>query len=45
MGTSLPGVFGAGDINDKQIRQITTAMADGTIAALSAEAYIRARRT
>jgi len=41
MSTNIPGVFGAGDINDKIFRQITTAVADGTIAALSAERYIR----
>lgn len=41
MGTDIPGVFGAGDINAKAVRQITTAVADGTIAALSAEKYIR----
>jgi len=41
METSLPGIFGAGDINEKTFRQITTAMGDATIAALSAERYIR----
>lgn len=41
MGTGIPGVFSAGDINDKAWRQITTAMSDGTVAALSAERYIR----
>ncbi len=41
MTTSIPGVFSAGDINDKAYRQITTAMSDGTIAALAAERYIR----
>lgn len=41
MSTNLPGVFGAGDINHKPFRQITTAMADGTVAALAAEHYIR----
>ncbi|MFV0423719.1 NAD(P)/FAD-dependent oxidoreductase [Oleidesulfovibrio sp.] len=41
MATNVPGVFSAGDINDKHYRQITTAMADGTIAALAAERYIR----
>lgn len=41
MSTNLPGVFGAGDINHKTFRQITTAMADGTIAALAAERYLR----
>jgi thioredoxin reductase (NADPH) len=41
MSTSIPGVFSAGDINEKPFRQITTAVADGTIAALAAERYIR----
>lgn len=41
MSTNLPGVFGAGDINHKAFRQITTAIADGTIAALAAERYLR----
>lgn len=41
MSTSLAGVFSAGDINQKLYRQITTAVADGTIAALAAERYIR----
>ena len=43
MKTNLPGVFSAGDVNDKPFRQIVTAVADGAIAALSAEKYIRAR--
>jgi thioredoxin reductase (NADPH) len=42
MATSLPGVYAAGDIIDKQFRQITTAVADGTIAALAAEHFLRA---
>ncbi len=41
MGTSIPGLFAAGDIRAKRFRQITTAVADGTIAALSAQAYLR----
>lgn len=41
METSLPGVFAAGDIVKKKFYQITTAMNDGTIAALSAAEYIR----
>ena len=41
METNLPGIYGAGDINEKTFRQITTAMGDATIAALSAERYIR----
>ena len=44
MNTSLPGVFGAGDINEKSYRQITTAVADGTIAALSAQRYVREQK-
>ena len=38
--TKTPGVFVAGDCRSKQIRQITTAAADGTIAALAACNYI-----
>lgn len=41
MSTCLPGVFAAGDIVQKKYWQITTAMNDGTIAALSAAEYIR----
>ncbi len=41
MRTNLPGVFSAGDINAKTYRQLTTAAADGTIAALSADRYLR----
>lgn len=39
--TELPGVFAAGDVREKEIRQLTTAAADGTTAALLAERYIR----
>ncbi len=38
--TSIPGVFAAGDARQKRYRQITTAVADGTIAALSAIEYV-----
>ncbi|MBI9091832.1 MAG: FAD-dependent oxidoreductase [Desulfobacterium sp.] len=41
MTTSLAGVFAAGDIVQKKFWQITTAMNDGTIAALNAAEYIR----
>ena len=44
METNLAGVYAAGDARQKKYRQITTAMSDGTIAALSAEAYIRRQR-
>ena len=40
MATSMPGVFGAGDVNDKWLRQVVTAAGDGAIAAVAAERYI-----
>ncbi|MGQ1891488.1 NAD(P)/FAD-dependent oxidoreductase [Thermophagus sp. OGC60D27] len=41
MKTSVAGVFAAGDCINKRFRQITTATAEGTIAALSASEYLR----
>jgi len=41
METSIPGVFAAGDCIAKRYRQVTTAVGEGTIAALSAAEYIR----
>lgn len=41
MRTSIPGVFAAGDCNAKRFRQVTTAVADGTIASLSAAEFLR----
>ncbi len=41
MKTSLPGVFAAGDCIAKRYRQVTTAVADGTIASLSVAEFIR----
>lgn len=38
--TNTPGIFVAGDCRSKQIRQITTACADGSVAALAACRYI-----
>ncbi len=40
MHTSLPGVFAAGDIRVKSLRQVVTACADGAIAAMQAEKYL-----
>jgi thioredoxin reductase (NADPH) len=38
--TSAAGVFVAGDVRQKELRQITTAVSDGTVAAFMAEKYI-----
>ncbi|MDY0390331.1 NAD(P)/FAD-dependent oxidoreductase [Desulfobulbus oligotrophicus] len=40
MRTSVPGIFGAGDITVKHLRQIVTACSDGAVAANSAAAYV-----
>jgi len=42
METSVPGVFAAGDIRAQQVRQITNAVGDATIAAVMAEKYLEA---
>ena len=43
MRTSVPGVFAAGDARVKSLRQVVTAVADGAIAAVSAEKYLDER--
>ncbi|MDW7668647.1 MAG: thioredoxin-disulfide reductase [Bacillota bacterium] len=40
MRTSIPGVFAAGDVRVKNLRQVVTATADGAIAAVHAEKYL-----
>jgi thioredoxin reductase (NADPH) len=40
MRTNIPGVFAAGDVRRKSLRQVITAAADGAIAATNAEHYI-----
>jgi thioredoxin reductase (NADPH) len=40
MATKTPGLFVAGDLRQKPLRQIVTAAADGAIAATSASAYL-----
>ncbi len=42
--TNLEGVFAAGDSIQKKYRQVTTAVADGTIAALSAVEYLNQKK-
>lgn len=41
MATSVPGIFGAGDITAKHLRQIATSVSDGAIAANSASTYVK----
>lgn len=40
MRTNIPGVFAAGDVRQKALRQVVTAASDGAQAATSAEAYL-----
>lgn len=40
METKIPGIFAAGDVRDKMLRQIVTATGDGSIAAQAAQHYI-----
>ncbi len=38
--TAIPGVFAAGDVRKKTLRQVVTAVSDGAQASLSAEEYL-----
>lgn len=40
METNMPGVFAAGDVTDKFLRQVVTATGDGAVAAMAADKYI-----
>lgn len=40
MATNIPGIFAAGDLRPKVLRQVVTATADGAIAATAVEKYI-----
>lgn len=40
MQTSIPGIFAAGDVRAKKLRQVVTATGDGSIAAQFAQKYI-----
>ena len=39
MMTNIPGIFAAGDVRDKKIRQVSTAVGDGTIAGIMASQF------
>lgn len=45
METNIPGVYAAGDVISKKIRQITGAVNDGTIAAVNCEKYIESLKS
>ena len=38
--TSVPGIFAAGDVRTKGLRQVVTAVSDGANAAVSAQKYL-----
>ncbi len=40
METGVPGVFAAGDVREKELKQVATAVGDGAIAGVGAEKYI-----
>ena len=40
METNMPGVFAAGDVRDKFLKQVATAVGDGAIAGYAAEKYL-----
>ncbi|MER2155380.1 MAG: thioredoxin-disulfide reductase [Solibacillus sp.] len=40
METAVPGIYAAGDVREKMLRQIVTATGDGSIAAQSAQHYV-----
>lgn len=42
METNIPGIFAAGDVREKTLRQVVTATNDGSIAAQNAQHYIEA---
>ena len=45
MSTSIPGIYGIGDVIEKELRQIVTAAADGSIAAVAVSRYIESLKT
>lgn len=45
METNVPGVFAAGDVREKFLKQVSTAVGDGAIAGYAAEKYIAESET
>ncbi|HML36382.1 MAG TPA: FAD-dependent oxidoreductase [Bacillota bacterium] len=45
METNIPGVFAAGDVRDKFLKQVATAVGDGAVAGYGAEKYIAESET
>ncbi|WP_459997286.1 thioredoxin-disulfide reductase [Paradesulfitobacterium aromaticivorans] len=45
MRTDIPGVFVAGDVRSKTVRQVATAVGDGAVAAVNAERYLAGHKT
>lgn len=44
MRTNIEGVFAAGDVRSKTVRQVATAVGDGAVAAVNAERYLAAHK-
>lgn len=44
MGTNIKGVFVAGDVRSKTVRQVATAVGDGAVAAVNVERYLAGRK-
>jgi thioredoxin reductase (NADPH) len=40
MAISIPGIFAAGDTRPRLLRQISTAVGDGSLASFAAEKYL-----
>ena len=45
MATSVPGVFGIGDIRNTPFKQVVVAASDGCIVAMSIDRYLKGRKT